>query len=432
MKFSSFAFFHPHKVDVSKGNPFVWWQQAWVLVLAGGIVMGLALGVRHVQGLFLVPITMDRGWSRETFGLAMAVQNLIWGIAQPLTGMIADRFGSAKVIAGGLVFYAIGLMLMSQAATPSVFIWSAGVCIGIALSGTSFGAVYGALSRLVAPERRSWALGLAGAIGGLGQFAMVPTAYGLMGAWGWRGAMAVLAVAMVLLLPLALPLKDDKQARSVSAVDLPMSTAIWEALGHPDFWLLNLGFLACGFQLAFVATHLPAYLLDKAMRPSDAITALAIIALTNIFGTYCFGLLGARYSRKYLLAGIYLVRTCAMALFFIMPLSPLSVYIFAAVLGFVWLGTVPLTNGLIAQVFGVRYLTTLFGFVFCGHQLGSFLGVWLGAYVFEATKSYDIIWLGAMALGVLAAALHLPIDGREILRNLIPDADTGKPVRARA
>lgn len=424
MTINSSAYFRSTKLIASKVVPFTWWQQAWAPVLAGGIVMGLALGVRHVQGLFLLPITLDRGWSRETFGLAMAVQNLTWGIAQPFTGMVADRFGSAKVIAGGLVFYAMGLFLMSQASTPSAFNWSAGVCIGIALSGTSFGAVYGALSRLVAPERRSWALGLAGAIGGLGQFAMVPTAYGLMGAWGWSGAIALLAVAMALVLPLALPLKDQQQTGSMRAADIPMSAAIREAFNHPGFWLLNLGFLACGFHLAFVATHLPAYLLDKGMRPDDAITALAIIALTNIFGTYCFGLLGARYSRKYLLAGIYLVRTCAMALFVIVPLNPLSVYMFAAVLGFVWLGTVPLTNGLMAQVFGVRYLTTLFGFVFCGHQLGSFLGVWLGGYVFEATKSYDIIWLGAMALGVLAAALHLPIDDREILRQSTLKAHT--------
>jgi MFS family permease len=384
--------------------------------LAGGIVMGLALGVRHVQGLFLLPITMERGWSRETFGLAMAVQNLTWGIAQPFAGMIADRFGSAKVIGGGLIFYAVGLFLMAQASTPSAFIWSAGVCIGIALSGTSFGAVYGALNRLVAPERRSWALGLAGAIGGLGQFAMVPTAYGLMGSWGWSGALVALAVAMALLLPLALPLKDQQQTGSAGTVDMPMSTAIREAFSHRGFWLLNLGFLACGFQLAFVATHLPAYLLDKGMRPGDAIAALAIIALTNIFGTYCFGLLGARHSRKYLLAGIYLVRTCVMALFVIVPVNPISVYMFSAVMGFVWLGTVPLTNGLMSQVFGVRYITTLFGFVFCGHQLGSFLGVWLGGYFFEATKSYDVIWLTAMALGVLAAALHLPINEHEILR----------------
>lgn len=391
----------------------------WLLVLAGGVVMGLALGVRHVQGLFLLPVTMDRGWSRETFAVALAVQNLTWGIVQPFTGMIADRYGSAKVIVGGLLFYALGLAGMAHAATPAAFMWTAGVCIGIALSGTAFAAIYGALSRLVPPERRSWALGVAGAVGGLGQFTMVPAAQWLIGGWGWVSAVLAFAVAMMVLLPLAFPLREPSDnARDAAAPDanLSLPAALREAFTRPGFWLLNLGFLACGFQLAFIGTHLPAYLMDKGLRASDAVAALAIIALTNVMGTYVCGVLGAHHRRKYLLAGIYLVRTAAIALFVLLPLSAWTVYAFAAVMGFVWLGTVPLTNGLISQVFGVRYITTLFGFVFFGHQLGSFLGVWLGGVVFEATGSYDLIWLGAMALGVLSAALHWPIDDREIQR----------------
>ncbi|WP_291380764.1 MULTISPECIES: MFS transporter [Achromobacter] len=394
-------------------------SQLWLLVLAGGVVMGLALGVRHVQGLFLLPVTMDRGWSRETFAIALAVQNLTWGIVQPFTGMIADRYGSAKVIAGGLVFYALGLAGMAHATTPAGFMWTAGVCIGIALSGTAFAAIYGALSRLVPPERRSWALGVAGAVGGLGQFTMVPAAQWLIGGWGWVAALLVFAVVLMILLPLAFPLREPaNRVRDAAAPDanLSLTDAIREAFTRPGFWLLNLGFLACGFQLAFIGTHLPAYLMDKGLRASDAVAALAIIALTNVMGTYVCGILGAHHRRKYLLAGIYLVRTAAIALFVLVPLSTWSVYAFAAVMGFVWLGTVPLTNGLISQVFGVRYITTLFGFVFFGHQVGSFLGVWLGGVVFEATRSYDLIWLGAMALGVLSAALHWPIDDREIQR----------------
>jgi len=394
-------------------------SQLWLLVLAGGVVMGLALGVRHVQGLFLLPVTMDRGWSRETFAIALAVQNLTWGIVQPFTGMIADRYGSAKVIAGGLVFYALGLAGMAHATTPAAFMWTAGVCIGIALSGTAFAAIYGALSRLVPPERRSWALGVAGAVGGLGQFTMVPAAQWLIGGWGWVAALLVFAMVLMILLPLAFPLREPaNRVRDAAAPDanLSLSDAIHEAFTRPGFWLLNLGFLACGFQLAFIGTHLPAYLMDKGLRASDAVAALAIIALTNVMGTYVCGILGAHHRRKYLLAGIYLVRTAAIALFVLVPLSTWSVYAFAAVMGFVWLGTVPLTNGLISQVFGVRYITTLFGFVFFGHQVGSFLGVWLGGVVFEATRSYDLIWLGAMALGVLSAALHWPIDDREIQR----------------
>lgn len=394
-------------------------SQLWLLVLAGGVIMGLALGVRHVQGLFLLPVTMDRGWSRETFAMALAVQNLTWGVVQPFTGMIADRYGSAKVIAGGLVFYALGLVGMAHATTPAGFLWTAGVCIGIALSGTAFAAIYGALSRLVAPERRSWALGVAGAVGGLGQFTMVPAAQWLIGGWGWAAALLSFAVVLAMLLPLALPLREPasrEQGVSAGEAGLSMRAAIREAFAQPGFWLLNLGFLACGFQLAFIGTHLPAYLMDKGLRASDAVAALAIIALTNVMGTYVCGVLGGRHRRKYLLAGIYLLRTAAIALFVLLPLSSWTVYVFAAVMGLVWLGTVPLTNGLISQVFGVRYITTLFGFVFFGHQLGSFLGVWLGGVVFEATGSYDLIWLGAMALGVLSAALHWPIDDREIQR----------------
>ncbi len=393
--------------------------QLWLLVLAGGVVMGLALGVRHVQGLFLLPVTMDRGWSRETFAMALAVQNLTWGIAQPFTGMVADRYGSAKVIVAGLACYALGLAGMAHAATPAAFLWTAGVCIGIALSGTAFAVIYGALSRLVAPERRSWALGVAGAVGGLGQFTMVPAAQWLIGGWGWVATLLSFAVACALLLPLALPLREPagrSQGAASPGADLSLSAALREAFSQPGFWLLNLGFLACGFQLAFIGTHLPAYLMDKGLRAADAVAALAIIALANVMGTYVCGMLGGHHRRKHLLAGIYLIRSAAIALFVLLPLSAWSVYLFAAVMGFVWLGTVPLTNGLISQVFGVRYITTLFGFVFFGHQLGSFLGVWLGGVVFEATRSYDLIWLGAMALGLLSAALHWPIDDREIRR----------------
>ncbi|MCY1537954.1 Major Facilitator Superfamily protein [compost metagenome] len=231
----------------------------------------------------------------------------------------------------------------------------------------------------------------------------------------------VLSIVMALVLPLAFPLREPAQRghqEPSEAVDMPMSTAVREAFGHPGFWLLNLGFLACGFQLAFIATHLPAYLLDNGMRPSDGVAALAIIALTNIVGIYWCGVLGGLYRRKYLLAGLYLARTTAMALFVLLPISTWNVYPFAAAMGFLWLGAVPLTTGLLSQVFGVRYLSTLFGFVFLGHQLGSFLGVWLGGYVFDLTSSYEPIWLGAMALGVLSALLHWPIDDRELLRPL--------------
>lgn len=403
----------------SASLPIPWLRRAWVVVLAAGIVMGLALGVRHVQGLFLLPVTSDRGWSRELFGLAMALQNLTWGIVQPFTGMAADRFGSIRVVVAGLVLYALGLYGMASATTPAGFLLTAGVCIGVALSGTAFGVIYAAVSRLVTAERRAWAMGMAGAIGGLGQFVMVPAAQELIAVMGWQASLLTLAVVMAALLPLALPLRNQAGALPSgvkAAPDQALTAAIREAFSHQGFWLLNLGFLACGFQLAFIATHLPAYLIDKGMSPADGVGALATIALTNIIGIYACGLLGGRYRQKYLLSGLYLARTSVIALFVLLPLSTWSVYLFAAAMGLLWLGAVPLTNGVLTRVFGLRYLGTLFGFTFFGHQVGSFLGVWLGGYVFDTTRSYDLIWVGAMALGLLSAALHWPIDDRQILR----------------
>ncbi len=400
-----------------------WWRQLWVLVLAGGVLMGMALGVRHVQGLFMLPIIAERGWTRETFAFAMAAQNLAWGLAQPFTGMLADRYGSWKVMAGGLALYAAGLYGMTQPHTSTALVWSAGLCLGVALSGTTFGVVYGALSRMTGAAQRSRALGLAGAVGGIAQFALVPGVQALLVSTGWVAALLWLAVAMAVLVPLALPFQDRGAAAAPdhrapdAAAGQPLRAAVREAFGHSGFWLLNLGFLACGFQLAFIASHLPAYLLDRGMRAADGMVALAIIALANVAGVYLCGLLGGRHSKKYLLAGIYLARTAAMALFLLLPLSPATLYAFSAAMGLLWLGTVPLTNGILAQVFGVRYLATLFGFVFLGHQLGSFLGVWLGGLVFELTRSYDAVWYGAMALGIVAAALHSPIDERQIVRS---------------
>ncbi|MBU9579230.1 MFS transporter [Ralstonia mannitolilytica] len=391
-------------------------QSPWLPVLAGGAVIGVALGIRHVQGLFLVPVTMGHGWTRETFGLAIALQNLIWGAAQPFAGMLADRYGAAKVVVAGIVVYALGLLLMAHAGTPLGFTLSAGGLIGLGLSGTSFGVVYGAISRLTPPERRSWALGVAGAVGGVGQFVMVPTAQGLLGTAGWVMALVILAAVMALSLPLAAPLRERASTTAVPGAHQSMGAAIREAFAHPGFWLLNLGFLTCGFQLAFIGAHMPAYLLDKGLTGRHGMVALALIAAANIVGTYCCGVLGGLFRRKYLLSLLYLIRTGAIALFILLPLSPATLYAFAIVMGLLWLGTVPLTNGLLSQVFGVRYIGTLFGFVFLGHQIGAFLGVWLGGVVYDRLHSYDAIWFGAMVLGVVAALLHWPIDDRQLAR----------------
>ncbi|AIO41119.1 MFS transporter [Burkholderia sp. AU19243] len=393
-------------------------RRRWLPVLAGGLIMGAALGIRHVQGLFLAPVTLDHGWSREAFGLALALQNLIWGLAQPFTGMIADRFGSVRVIVAGMLLYAAGLLVMALAASAGVFTLGAGLVIGIALSGSAFASIYGALSRLFPPDRRSWALGVAGAIGGLGQFCMVPVAQVLIGHIGWQHAFIALALVAGMLAPLAVMVRDRpaQAANRVEGHEQSIGAAVREAFAHRGFWLLNAGFFACGFQLAFIATHLPAYLLDHGLPARHASVALALIALTNVAGTYACGHLGGLLRRKYVLSVLYLVRALAMAAFVAAPLSPVSVYVFAAVMGFTWLGTVPLTNGVISQVFGVRYIATLFGFVFFGHQLGSFFGVWLGAIVYDATHSYLPLWIGSIALGVLAALLHLPIDDARVAR----------------
>ncbi|GGC18280.1 MFS transporter [Pseudoduganella buxea] len=385
------------------------------IVVCGGIIIGLALGMRHVQGLFMLPMTAARGWGRQEFAFALALQNLVWGLAQPLAGMLADRYGARRMLVAGCLAYAAGLLLMAQATTAGQLAWSGGVLIGLALAGTTFGVVYGAISRLVAPQRRSWALGMAGAIGGVGQFAMVPATQGLIGGIGWAAALAAFAVVLALALPLAWPLEDravaapERQAQS-------MRQAIREALSHRGFWLLNLGFLACGFQLAFIAAHFPAWLLDRGFPPHTGVAALAIVALANVAGTYACGQLGSLYRRKHLLAGLYLVRSGAMLAFMLLPASSATVYLFSFVMGLTWLGTVPLTNGLVSQVFGVQYIATLFGLVFVGHQVGGFLGVWLGGAVFDATHSYDLVWSAAILVGLAAAALHWPIDDRAVAR----------------
>lgn len=386
-------------------------------VVFGGAVMALALGIRHVQGLFLLPMTLDRGWGRELFGFAMAVQNMVWGLAQPFAGMVADRFGSRHVVAVGTLLYAGGLVSMAHASTGWELILGAGVVIGLALSCTAFGVVYGCISRIAPTALRSSSVGLAGAIGGAGLFVLVPVTQDLQANVGWSAALLTMAVAIAVLFPGALLLNDVKsQEASAGHPGLSMTGAVAQAFAHRGFWLLNLGFLACGFQLAFMAGHLPAYLLDRGLNAGVAVAGLAIVGVTNIVGTYLCGWLGGLYRPKYLLGALYLARTVFMALFLLLPLTPGSVYVFCAAMGLLWLGTVPLTNGILARVFGVQYISTLFGFVFFGHQLGGFLGVWLGGYVFDRYESYDYVWAGAMLLGAVASALHLLIDDEPVHR----------------
>lgn len=389
------------------------WKSPLIIVIGGGMIMGLALGMRHVMGLFLLPMTQANDWTRQEFALAMALQNLVWGLLMPFTGMIADKYGSGKVLLGGCVTYAAGLLWMANASSNTELVLSCGILIGAALSATSFGTVYGALSRLIANERRGWALGMAGAIGGFGQFAMVPLAQEFITGLGWMAALVAMAILMCACAPLSAALAEP-HAACPGQKEQSLRQALRQAFAHRGFWLLNLGFLACGFQLAFIAGHLPAYLLDKGLNARSAVIALALIALTNIAGTYYSGILGTKFRRKHLLAYNYLIRSAAISIFVLVPVSELSLYIFSAIMGLLWLGTVPLTNGIVSQVFGVKYLTSLFGFVFVGHQIGGFMGAWLGGVVFDATKSYDLVWGASIVIGLIAAALHWPIDDRPV------------------
>jgi len=397
--------------------------QRWGIVIAGGVIMGAALGVRHTQGLFMQPVVVDQGWTREAFGFAVAIQNLLWGLAQPFTGMVADRYGAGRVVFAGLLVYASGLFLMADAASASQFTLTNGMLIGLALSGTAFGTVYGALSRIFPADERGWALAIAGAIGGLGQFCMVPAVQGLLDHLHWTAVCSILGVGVAVLSPLAVFLREPRRPADGPSGAGSVGAAIREAFAHRGFWLLNIGFFACGFQLAFIATHMPAYLVDQGLSVHQGATALACIALANVFGMYFAGRSIGQLRTKHVLAYAYLTRALAMLVFISFPASAAGTYVFAALMGFLWLGTAPLTNDLVVRLFGVRYVATLFGFVFFGHQLGSFLGVWLGGYVYDVYRSYDLLWLVSVAVGLIAALLHLGINdvpavqGRAVARS---------------
>ena len=391
------------------------WRSPTVVLVAGGLILTLAMGIRHGFGLFLQPISADLGWGRETFALAMAVQNLVWGATQPFAGMVADRFGSARVMVGGALLYAAGLALMASVTAPWLFVLTAGVLIGAGLSGVTFSVVSGVLGRRFPPEKRSMALGISAAAGSFGQFAMLPATQWLLSTIGWHGALLTLAATGLLIVPLAAAMVERREAHA-HAFAQSAGQAIGEAFAHRGYVLLTLGFFVCGFQVVFVGVHLPAYLADRGMAPHVAVTALMLVGLFNIVGTYTTGWLGGRVPKKYILSCIYFGRTVVFALFFWLPLSELTVYAFAVALGLLWLSTVPPTNAMVAQIFGVRYLAMLSGFTFLSHQVGSFLGAWLGGKLFDATGSYDVVWYLAMALGIVAGLLNLPIDERAIKR----------------
>lgn len=385
-----------------------------VLTLLAGLVLFLALGQRHSFGLYLVPVTRDWGWTRETFSIAIAVQNLVWGLAQPFSGAIADRQGPKPMMLAGALLYALGLAAMPHATSGVAFAAVAGLLIGLGLSGTGFAIVYGAVGRGVSPQRRPQALALVGAMGGAGQFLMLPANQLAIDGWGWAPAIMAMGALFLMLIPLVLAIPARAPAAEAGPEASSIGAALRTSFGDRDFWLITIGFLSCGFQLAFIATHLPAFLADQRLGPSVATTALGLVALANIFGTYLFGLWSGRWQKKVLSFWLYLGRTVAILAFVWLPLSPWTVHAFALVMGFLWLGTVPLVNGLLSQIYGLRHLSMLFGIVFLSHQIGSFLGVWLGGAMFDRYQTYTGVWLLAAALSLLSALVHLPIRERRV------------------
>jgi MFS family permease len=385
-------------------------RRALAVLVCGSLVISLSMGLRQVMGLFLAPVTIDLGLTREAFGFAVGVQNLVWGLAQPLAGLLADRHGARGVIAATAALYVAGLALASAGNDAFVLTAGLGVLVGLGQSGTGFAAVLGAVGRAAPRERRSVVLGIASAAGSIGMFTFVPATQALLGALTWRGALLVLAALALAMLPLALGVREEAPRAAAAAV--PFGAMLRQAMCHPGYWLLNAGFAVCGFQLAFVATFLPSMLSDAALPPMTAAWVLAAIGLANIVGTYLCGLAGARFRKPSVLAAIYLARAAIMAAFLLIPLSVASALLFGAALGLLWAGTVPLSSGLVADIFGERHLGFLFGVVYVGHQLGSFFGAWIGGLIHDRTGSYDLVWIAAIVGGVIAALLHWPIDDR--------------------
>ena len=387
------------------------------LLMCGAAIVTLSMGIRHGFGLWLQPITQAQGWTRETFAFAIAIQNLSWGVCGIFAGMLADKMGAFKVLLGGAVLYSLGLVGMALSPTGFMFTLTAGVLIGAAQAGTTYAVIYGIIGRNISADKRSWAMGVAAAAGSFGQFLMVPIESFLISNIGWQQALLILAGAVLLIMPLALGLRESGFGGGQAAKrDQTIVQALREAFKYPSFQLLMAGYFVCGFQVVFIGVHMPSYLKDKGLSPEVAGYALALIGLFNVFGTYAAGSLGQRMPKKNILVFIYFTRAVVITAFIAAPLSPMSVYIFSSIMGLLWLSTVPPTNAAVAQIFGVAHLSMLGGFVFFSHQIGSFLGVWLGGVLYDRTGSYDIVWYITIALGIFAGLINLPVREAPIQR----------------
>ena len=389
-----------------------WYHTVTALLVAGCLVAIVNFGIRSTFGFFTLPISEAHGWPREIFSFAMALHNLVWGLATPVAGMLADRYGSARVLMTGAVIYCLGLIMMAFTETPFMFNVGGGLLVGIGVAFSSFSIVMAALGRIVPPERRSWAFGIATASGSMGQFIFAPLGAALIAAYGWQNALLVLAGLSLLIIIFAAPLMvhNTSSARiTPGEADISMRQAIGTAFGHRSYLLLVSGFFVCGFQLAFIVVHMPPYLAEHGISKEFAGLAMGLIGLFNVVGSYAAGIIGGKGEKRVPLAFIYLLRSVLVAGFLLTPVTPLTTLLFTMTIGVLWLSTVPLTMGLVTVMFGTRYMATLYGFVFVSHQLGSFIGVWLGGRLYDAFGSYDIVWWLSVALGIFAFIVHLPI-----------------------
>ncbi|MDQ8755167.1 MFS transporter [Sphingosinicella sp. LHD-64] len=391
-------------------------RRPWIVIACAAFIVTLAMGVRQAFGLFLPQMSVSLGIGREGFGLAMALSNLVFGLAQPFIGALADRHGAGRVVFFGTLIYVAGLIGASWIGSAIGLHFTFGFLTGVGLAATTFVVVLGAVGRVVPPERRGLAFGIVTAGGSLGQFLVVPAAQMLLSDLGYRLALIALSglVAVCAVLAIGVAGKPDSAAEEGPRQSL--KDALSEAAGHPSYWLLNAGFFVCGFHIAFIATHFPAYLDDKGLGLGIGASALALVGLFNIFGSYLFGLSGDVWRKNYVLSGLYAARGVVIAVFLLLPLTPFTALAFAGAMGFLWLGTVPLTSGLVGQMFGVRYLSTLYGIVFLSHQVGSFFGAWAAGYFFDRSGTYDWAWGASILLAVFAAIVHLPIRDTAVAR----------------
>jgi len=390
------------------------WRTPTLILVCGCIILTLSMGVRHTGGLFLQPMTSSLGWNREVFSFAIAIQNLVWGLGSPFAGAFADRYGAGRVIVGAALLYVLGLALMAVSSTSMALDLSAGVLVGLGLSGTTFAVIMGVIGRHTTPEKRSLALGIASAGGSFGQFAVLPIGQTLISAYGWQSALFLLACGVGLIAPLAYTMADGH--KPAGSHGQSAGAALVEAGRHSTFHYLFWSYFVCGFQTAFVMLHLPSFAVDSGFSANVGMTGVALIGLFNVFGSFIFGWAGGKGSKKNLLLFIYAARAVVISIFMLVPLSVVSIWVFSACMGLLWLATVPLTNGLVAQIFGLRFMSMLTGIVFLGHQLGSFLGAWLGGVIFDRTGSYDLAWALSIGLSVLAAACCWPVREQAIER----------------